>query len=327
MKAAVVDSRIIDLFTEFNIEKEIFEKENIEFEVLNITGPEDYVRLCKDTDALLLIGLKTPKEVIRQLPKCKVIVRYGVGYDAVDVDSCSEAGIAVCNIPDAGTNEVASHAFALALDCIRKISYYDRQIRKGLWHPGSGYVIHRYSQYTFGFCGFGNIGRVTAKLTEVLGCRRIAYDPYVDDEIFKLSGVTRVSLDELLEQADVISIHIPLSKETHHLFSSDKFRKMKPGMVVINTSRGGIINQEDLLDAIDKGIVSAAGLDVNEHEPINDLNDRILQYETVVITPHSASESEEYFRTVQERAALTAIAVLKGDLPDNVINKAAIRKN
>ena len=249
-----------------------------------------------------------------------------MGCDVVDVESCSAAGIAVCNIPDSGTYEVASHAFALALDCLRKMTYYDRQIRRGCWHAGSGYTIHRLSQYTFGFCGFGNIGRTTAKMAGMLGCRLIAYDPYVSEEAFSTAGVTRVSFDELLVWSDVLSIHMPLSNVTRHMFSKEQFKRMKPGMIIINTSRGGIIHQYDLLDAIDDGIVSAAGLDVNEHEPITDLNDRILQYDTVVITPHSASESTEYFNTVQERAARTAVAVLKGQLPDNVINREAISK-
>jgi D-3-phosphoglycerate dehydrogenase / 2-oxoglutarate reductase len=221
---------------------------------------------------------------------------------------------------------VGGHALALALNCLRKISFYDRQIRQGHWHAGAGYTLHRFSKYTFGYCGFGNIGRAAAKLAGQLGCRMIAYDPYAKDEVFAEAGVTRVSFDELLAQSDLISIHAPLSKATFHLFSKDQFARMKRGVIIINTSRGGLINQDDLMDALDEGIVAAAGLDVNEHEPLTDLSDRLLTYDTVVITPHSATESVEYFATLQERAARTAVSVLKGELPGNVINREAILK-
>jgi D-3-phosphoglycerate dehydrogenase / 2-oxoglutarate reductase len=324
MKAVVVDSRIIDLFTHFDIEEEIFASENIELAIENVKTPDEYVERCKDADVLLLIGMKTSKEIVDRLPNCKVIVRYGVGYDVVDVDACSKAGIVVCNIPDAGTLEVAGHAFALALNCARKITYYDRHIRSGRWHAGSGYSIHRYSEYTYGFCGFGNIARATAKYAANLNCKRIAYDPYIKDETFEQAGVTRVGFDELLSQSDIISVHAPLRADTYHMFSKEQFAKMKPGMIIVNTARGGVIDQDALMDALDAGIVAAAGLDVNEHEPLTDLNNRLFQYDSVVITPHSATESEEYFKTLQERAARTAIAVLKGELPCNVINRDAI---
>lgn len=324
MKAVVVDSKIIDLFTGFDIEREIFAREGIEFAVENATGVDEYIRLCADADALLLIGLKTPKEVIERLPRCKAIVRYGVGYDAVDVESCSASGIAVCNVPDAGTREVAGHALALMLDCLRKTTYYDRQIRRGLWHGGSGYRLHRFSCLTVGLCGFGNIARAFASYASSLGCRIVAYDPFAPDDAFHNAGVEKVGFDELLAECDVISIHIPLSAKTRHMFSKEQFAKMKPGMILVNTSRGGVVNQEHLMDALDDGTIAAAGLDVNEHEPLTDMDDRLLRYDTVVITPHCGAESAEYFAALQERAACTAVAVLRGELPSNTVNRDAI---
>ena len=326
MKAVVVDSKIIDLFTDFSIEQRILGEAGIDLAVENITNPADYVRLCRDAEALLLIGYKTPRAVIEQLPACRVIVRYGVGYDAVDVAACSERGIVVCNVPDAGTYEVGSHAFALALDCLRKTTWYDRQIRRGSWHAGSGYKIRRLCEYTFGYCGFGNIGRAAARFAGLLGCRLIAYDPFVSDETFAAAGVARVTFDELLSQADVISIHTPLNAKTHHLFAQEQFMKMKPGMILVNTSRGGLVDREALMDAIDAGIVAAAGLDVHEHEPLTDMSDRIFRYDTIVLTPHTATESTAYAPTLQELVARTAVAVLNGELPANVINREAILK-
>lgn len=326
MKAVVVDSKIIDLFKSFDQEKRIFADAGIDFVVGNARNDDEYVELCHDTEALLLIGLRTPRHVIERLKKCKVIVRYGVGYDCVDIPACSDHGIVVCNVPDAGTIEVASQAFALALNCMRKISYYDRQIHRGHWHAGEGYAIHRVSTQTFGFCGFGNIARVTAHYAASLGCRLIGYDPFVEKAQFDKAGVEQVSFDELLAQSDVISVHTPLNEHTHHMFCKPVFEKMKRGMIIVNTSRGGVICQNDLMDAIDAGIVTAAGLDVNECEPLTDVNNRILQYENIVLTPHSAAESVEYFITLQERAAQTAVQVLNGTLPRNVLNRDGITK-
>jgi len=324
MKAVVVDSKIIDLFKTFDQEERIFAAAGIDFVVGNARNDEEYVELCKDVDALLLIGLNTPRRVIEQLNKCKVIVRYGVGYDAVDVPACSERGIVVCNVPDAGTEEVGTQAFALALNCMRKIGFYDRQIHRGNWSGGEGYALHRPSSQTFGLCGFGGIARVTARLAAALGCRLIAFDPYVDPAQFEKAGVEQVSFDELISQSDVISIHTPLNEHTRYMFCKPVFEKMKRGMILVNTSRGGVVCQDDLLDAMDAGIVIAAGLDVNEYEPLTDLSNRIFQYDNVILTPHSAAESIEYFITLQQRAAQTVVDVLNGNLPKNVINRDRI---
>lgn len=324
MKAVIADSKITNLFKSWEIEKQLFAEAGIELDICNVTSQEEYIEKCKDADAIMLIGYKTPKEVIDACPNLKVIVRYGVGYDSVDVPACSEAGVCMCNVPDAGTFQVGSHAFALALDCLRKMTYYDRMIRKGIWDSGAGYTLHRLDQYTFGYCGFGNIARVAAKCAEPLGCRRIAYDPFVADEVFEQAGVERVTFDELLAQSDMISVHTPLMKETFHMFSTEQFKKMKKGSVIVNTARGGVIDQEALMDAMDEGIIVAAGLDCNEYEPLTDLSNRLFKYDGVIITPHSATESVEYFTTLQEKATRTAIAVLNGELPKNTINRKEI---
>ena len=328
MRVLVVDSKLIDLFPHYEIEREMFEKEGIELDVQNITSQEEYIRLARDADALMLIGLKTPREVIEKLEKCKVIVRYGVGYDVVDVQACTDMGIALCNVPDAGSYEVGSHAFALAMDCLRKVTFYDRQIRKGVWHAGSGYTLKRMYDYTFGYIGFGNIGRVAAGLARPLGVKILVYDPYVSDEVLEEAGAVRATFEEVLSGSDVINMHLPLNPNTYHMISVEQFKLMKKGAIIINTSRGGLIDQEALMDAIDEGIVAAAGLDVNEHEPLTDLNDRLLTYDTVILTPHTATESNVYAPTLQEKAAKTALQVLRGELPVNTINrKELIERN
>lgn len=326
MNVVVVDSRIIELFTRFDIEREIFDQAGIAFTVENASSPEEYVQACKDADALLLIGFSTTRWILDRLPRLKAIIRYGVGYDAVDVGACSEKGIVVANVPDAGIYEVASHTFALMLNLMRKVGYYDRQLRRGNWHPGEGYQLHRFCKYTVGFCGFGNIARIAAQYAANMGWHMIACDPFVKEEVFEEYHVERVDFDTLLKTSDLISIHTPLNDNTRHMFSNEVFSRMKPGMLLVNTSRGGVIDQEALMNAIDKGLVAGAGLDVLETEPLKDTSDRLYSYDTVIVTPHSATESEEYFITLQEKAALTAVAILNGELPSNVINRDAIAR-
>lgn len=319
MKAVLVDN-----FWKFDPEKEkkIFEKEGIEFVVANVTDDDDYVAKCKDADAVLIGMRKTPPEVIQKLEKCKVMVRYGIGYDVIDVDACNKKKIAVCNIPDYCIEEVAAHTAALALDCLRQITYRNKLVHQAKWiGEAHGYSVKRLSTLTYGLCGFGNIARKTAEHMKSFGFKLVAYDPFVKEEVFEAAGVKKVSLDELCKISDIISVHVPLSKETFHLIAKPQFDIMKKGAIIINTSRGGLVCQEDLLDAIDAGIVKAAGLDVLETEPLTNINERILKYDSIVLTPHFAFNSDESFEELREKVVLSAIKVLKGELPNNVVNK------
>jgi len=325
MKAVLVDN-----FWNFDPkrEKEMFQKEGIEFIVANVSDDDDYVKKCKDADAVLIGMRKTPPEVIEKLEKCKVMVRYGIGYDVIDLEACNKKGIAVCNIPDYCIEEVAAHTAALALDCLRQITYRNGLVRQMKWIGHEhGYSVKRLSGLTYGLCGFGNIARKTAEYMKGFGFKLTAYDPYVSDEVFNQAGVKKASLEDLCKTADIISVHVPLSKDTFHLISKPQFDIMKKGVIIINTSRGGLVCQEDLLDAIDKGIVKAAGLDVLETEPLTNKNERILKYDNIVLTPHFAFNSEESFDELREKVVMSAIKVLKGELPFNVVNKKYLLNN
>jgi D-3-phosphoglycerate dehydrogenase len=307
------------------MEKKMFAEHGIELVTTDIENEEDYVAKCKDADAILIVFAQTPKNVIDRLEKCKVMVRYGVGYDVIDVDACTKKGIAVCNIPDYCAEEVAAHAAALALDCLRKITIYDRTIHAGKWNGNAGYPISRLSSLTFGLCGFGNIARTAAKFMKGFGFNMIAYDPYLGDDVFAAQGVKKVDLEELCKTSDIISVHVPLSKETNHLIAKPQFDMMKKGVIIINTSRGGLVCQEDLLDAVDAGIVKAAGLDVLETEPITDPNERILKYDNIILTPHAAAQGVEAIGDLRVKVVETAVKVIKGELPFNVINKKELQ--
>ena len=323
MKAVMVDQRF---FKDYSMEQELCAKHGIELVLTDVKDEADYIEKCRDADAILIVYSPTPKSVIDKLEKCKVMVRYGVGFDVIDVEAATAKGIAVCNIPDYCAEEVAAHTAALALDCLRKITYLNSTVHNGEWVAGAGYPIRRLSSMTYGICGFGNIARTAAKFMKNFGFNIIAYDPYVGEEAFEKLGVKKVELDELCRESDLISVHVPLNKSTFHLIAKEQFAMMKKGVIIINTARGGLVCQEDLLDAIDAGIVKAAGLDVLETEPITDPNERILKYDNVIITPHSAAQGVEAIGDLRRKVVEVAAAVLEGELPFNVVNKKDLLK-
>ena len=325
MKAVMVDGRYFQ--NNFPKEKELLAEHGIDLVVENFKDENEYIEKCKDADALLILMEKTPKNVINHLERCKVMVRYGIGFDCIDVKAASEKGIAVCNIPDYCIPEVAAHSVALALGCLRKVTISNNEMRKGKWGEPAGYSMHRLSNLTYGFVGLGNIAKQAAKYVSGFGFRLIGYDPYLSEEVFDANHVEKVSLEELCKTADVISVHVPLSDSTYHLINKKCFDMMKKGVIIINTSRGPLINEEELLDAVDAGIVAAAGLDVQETEPLTDPKARVLQYDTVITTSHIAALTVESLGDLRMKVCQSAIKVLEGELPFNVVNKAELVKN
>lgn len=312
--------------SDYSIEGKIFKENNIEFYEENCRTEEEVIEKCKDADAIITIYADINSRVIAQLEKCKVIVRYGIGFDNIDVDSATKHNIFVCNIPDYCVPEVASHTVALILAIERKIMIYDRSVRNGEWDEFKGYSVHRLSTQTVGLLGFGNIGQQTSKMLKPFGFTIIAYDPYQKDSIFEEFGVEKVELEELWPRADVVSVHTPLSKETYHLLNKDTIRKMKDNVMIVNTSRGPIISLDDLIEALRSGKVLAAGLDVLENEPLRNKDAEILKFDNVVITPHAAFNTIEATEELHRRVAETACNILKGEYPKNIVNKGLLVK-
>lgn len=308
----------------YNIEQAYFAERGVEFRVENCKTEEEIIEKCKEADAVLTIYAPMTRNVIEQLQNCKVIVRYGIGFDVIDVEAASEKGIAACNIPDYCFPEVATHTIAMILQFERKISLLDQSVRKGEWNPNKGFDSRRLSSLTLGLVGFGNIAQEAAKYAKPFGMEIIAYDPFIPDDVLKEHGVKRVTLDELVERSDYISIHVPLNKDTHHLINAEKLEKMKETAVIINTARGPIIDQDALVDAIKNKKIRGASLDVLEKEPLQ-LSDEILTLENVYITPHAAFNSEEAKARLHERVAETAYEVLTGGFPKNILNKDAVK--
>ena len=250
-------------------EQEIFDKHKILFQTANCRTDEEVIEKCKSADGIITIYADVNAKVIAKLEKCKVIVRFGIGYDNIDVQAATNKRIFVCNVPDFCIEEVAAHTMALILGIQRKITLYDAAVRKGEWgNLYTGYPLRRLSNQTLGLIGFGNTARETARYAAPFGFKIVAYDPYAPGTAFEEHRVRKVDMDELLSISDIVSIHIPLNENTRHLINKELISRMKDNVVVINTSRGPIIAQDDLIDALKSRKILAAGLDVFESEPI-----------------------------------------------------------
>jgi D-3-phosphoglycerate dehydrogenase len=257
--------------------------------------------------------------VIQQLERCRGIVRLGVGYDSVDVATATQRGIPVCNIPTYCSEDVADHALALLMDVVKHISWHDRLIRSEGWARTSLPTPHRVKGRTLGFIGFGHIARALAEKVSGFGMILLASDPYLDAETVARYGVQKAPLDDLLQRADFISIHPPLTDDTYHLLSTREFNLMKEGVCIVNTSRGPVIDEVALIEALRDGKVAGAGLDVFEEEPLP-LDSLLREFDNVVFTPHIASSTEESRADLFRAACDLAIDIVNGIWPQTVVN-------
>lgn len=282
---------------------------------------DEAVELAKDAEVIGDVYLKVDEQMLSRLPKLKGVVRYGIGYDSIDLAACTKRGIYACNLPTYCLEDVATHAMALLLDVARKTTLFDRHCRSGAWDVGFGYPVHSLSVLTLGLVGFGNIARSICEMAKAFKLRVIAYDPFVKPEVFEKMGVAQVSLDALYAQADILSLHLPANPQTFHMINEAAIAKMKDGVMLINTSRGPIISQDALVKALKSGKVKAAGLDVVETEPIYDMNHPLYQCENLVVTPHVAYNTVEAADAMHTQASETAVEILRGKFPWNAVNK------
>jgi D-3-phosphoglycerate dehydrogenase len=280
--------------------------------------PEAIVSAATSSEALLVTYAKITADMIQKMPKCRVISRFGIGVDNVDIQAATTAGIVVTKVPDYCIDEVSDHAMALLLAIVRKIPSSSARTHDGRWEMKAVVPIHRLRDSVLGLAGFGRIPQLVAPKAKAFGMKVIAYDPFVTEDAFKGAGVDRVDLPHLLATSDYISIHTPLTPETQRLFNRDTFARMKRGAYIVNTARGPIIDEAALAEALDSGQIAGAALDVMTQEPPP--ASPLFGRDNVIITPHTSFYSEESLVELQVKAAQEVVAVLSGKSPRNPVN-------
>ncbi len=284
------------------------------------TGSEaELLDLVRDADGILTCFAKVTAPVIRAGTRLQVIGRYGIGVDNIDVAEATALGIPVTNVPAYCLDEVAEHTLALLLGLARKVVVYDAALRQGDWSLQTGQPIFRVRGRSIGIVGFGKIGRRVGEAAEALGLRVLAYDPAVPAEDIERLGVQAATLDELATAADFVTVHVPLTPETTGLIDATFLRAMKPSSCVINTARGGIVDQGALAQALREGWIAGAALDVFDPERIP-ADHPLLSAPNLIVTPHVAFYSEESVLELERLAAENVAAVLGGRRPPHVVN-------
>jgi D-3-phosphoglycerate dehydrogenase len=293
---------------------------------LQATDPEKFFPEADDCDALLnTYAGPITADVMAKMPNCKIIARYGIGVDTIDLDAATEAGIIVTNNPTYCIEEVAEHTMAMLLTAARKIAFYDRLVRNGEWAVPPGKPIFRLAGSTVGLVGFGNIARHVAKAAAGFGMHVLFADPFVEQGQFDVPG-DKVELDDLLGRSDYVCIHAPLLPQTRGMMGAAQFARMKSTAVLVNCSRGPIIDTDALIVALDAGEIAGCALDTTDPEPLpadNGLRGR----DNVIINPHAAWYSEQAMAGLQRGAPSEVRRVLEGEWPINVVNKAVKGKS
>ena len=303
-------------------ERSVLDGHDVELRRLQCRTPEEVAAQAGDADVLINQYVPITAEVLDALPRCRLVVRYGVGVDNVDVEAAEARGVWVANVPDYGRDEVADHTLALALSVLRGVVALDRSVHEGSWDLELVRPLRRLSRLTWGVVGCGAIGTAVAGRAAGLGMRVLGYDVA---GVRSDPPIERVPLEDLLSRSDLVSLHAALTRDSHHLIDADALARMRPAAWLVNTARGGLVDSAALLAALDAGALAGAALDVLETEPPDDLGWRLARHPRVVATPHAAWYSEEAFHTLKTEVAREALRVLEGDRPRSPVNAPAAR--
>jgi D-3-phosphoglycerate dehydrogenase len=282
--------------------------------------PEDVLALTRDADAVLNCYAPMPASVIDQLERCKIIARYGIGVDTVDLAAATRKGIAVTNVPDYCVDEVSDHALALLLSWARKIVVANAAVHAGSWQLADVTPVRRLRGQTLGLVGLGKIALRLAAKAQALGLRVIGTDPYVPAERVAPLGITATSLDDVLAESDFLSLHAPLTPDTRGMLNAAALAKMKPDALVINTARGPLIDGDALVDALASHRIGGAALDVVPVEPLP-AESPLRTFENVMLTPHMAYYSEQSLRDLQQEAVDEVVRALRGEPQKSLVNR------
>jgi len=303
----------------YEVERELLRTIDAELKLCDCATEEDLVEQCGEADAILLDLAPMTAKAVEGLKHCKIISRYGVGYENVDLEAATKAGIQVTNVPDYCMEDVSDHALALMFSCLRHVPMRDRRVREGRWNlQGTSF---RLKGRVLGIIGAGRIARALVRKVSGFGLREVvAYDPYVSAEELAGIGVRKVELKELLETADIISLHLHANAETNGIINRETLALMKPTAILINVSRGPLVKDEDLLEALRENRILAAGLDTHNHEPLG-MDSPFLALDNVVLTDHTAYSTMESVLELKTKAAQNVIDVLTGAAPKYPVNR------
>ncbi len=297
-----------------------FDGMDLDFVEKTLLTEDALIAECQGADALMVLREPITARVVAALPKLKVIGRFGVGLDTLDVEACTRAGVRITNVPDSNIDEVSTHALAMILALSRRLKRYDTAVRAGRWKAlADGAGILRPDRQTLGLIGFGQIGRLTAKKAAAFGFSVMAYDPHVPASRIEDGGARAVDLDDLIVASDIVSLHVPFLPETRNILSRERIARMRPNALLINVSRGGLVDEVALAEALADRRLAGAGLDALADEPPKPDNP-LLTLDNVLFSPHAAHYSEQSYAEVRSKVFADVAAVLKGGKPKYAVN-------
>jgi D-3-phosphoglycerate dehydrogenase len=306
-------------YDDYSIEKRIVEEAGGALEFARCTSEEEIIEQCADAYGLLLRQAPVGEKTFHALTDLRVVSRYGVGYDNVDVAAATHAGVVVTIVPDYCVAEVADHTIALFMAAARHISARDRLIRQGAWDFTRHFPTHRTDNRIYGLVGYGKTAREVRKRLSGFPLRFAACDPAVPDDVFLEDGTLRLDFNRLVIVSHYISVHVPLNSANRHLFDLATFQRMRKSAFLINTSRGPIVDSAALVSALRRGWIAGAALDVFEEEPPG-WSSPLRNLDTVTLSDHAAWYSEESQRELQYRTAMEAVRVIRGECPEHPVN-------
>ncbi len=316
-KIGIIDDR----YSDFPEEETILKEAGAQLVVLDPEIQDVFYREISTVDAILVNLHPIDSNLIGMLDNCRIISRYGVGYDNVDVEAATQKGIWVSNVPDYSIEDVSDQALALLMGCVRKVAYKDRMVRAGKWNLHDNQPCYRIKERVLGIVGYGAIARRLHQKTRGLGFSKVLiYDPFVKKSDIEKSGAVPADLSFLLEESDYISLHVPLNNTTKGMIGRGEFLRMKNSSILINTSRGPVVKEAELAEALQNGEITGAGLDVFEVEPLPE-NSPLRNLDNVILSDHTAWYSEESKVELKTKAALNVISVLKGGRPVYSVNE------
>ncbi len=302
------------VFPSLDIERSVLGSMGARLIPLQATREEELLEAVADADGLLVCYAPVTQRVIERAARCRVIARYGIGVDNVDLQAAAARGIVVTNVPDYCIEEVSDHALALVLACARRVVHLDRLVHTGRWDPKDARPIRRLQGQVLGLVGFGKIPRRVAAKAAGVGLISVTFDPFVDAATCAAHGAKKVDFSTLLAEADFVSVHAPLTAQTRGLIGEPELRQMKPTAFLINTARGPVVSEAALVRALQAGWIGGAALDVVETEPLPPTHP-LMTLPQVLLTPHVAFYSQESMQELQRKAAEEVARVLTGHSP------------